>query len=172
FATPQGVRISAYLVGSSDQIVERHALTQSSPGLMSIRVLFPSPGNWKLRLFAGHSDTKRLEWASDLGFKATEGSNDVFPQTFTPYFDRGCSVQTPVTGPLVPNRPIEFRLSLPGYTVAFIQASGRRIDLVKDPGSSMFSTTATFPPGGSATVFAGNAKSGSFEGILKYDVGT
>lgn len=116
---------------------------------------------------AGQTDS---QWVADIGLLSGDGTKRGYPEVYTPFADHDCTVYTPLTEPLEPGRPTEFKVSLPGYSRAIVVVDGRRVSLVREPGSTVFDGTVTLPWHGEATVYANNGKGDLYDGILSYDI--
>lgn len=153
-----------------DPLRAGYTLAERDGGKFRIRVVFPAPGAYQLRLFA-HPPGERVfrdvvaEWRVD----AASGSDSAqVPTICGPFSDAGCCLYRPFTRTLQAGAPQTFQIRVPGALHVGIITSGQILPLkaegdlytgVVTPLAGQLQIAAEFP-----------AQPGAYAGLVIYDV--
>lgn len=113
---PEDVSISAALCpAGSRQEVPRRAMVSRSGKSVTIRVCFPKPGDYHVRINAIHKGGRDTVWdlLAACPMQARGGTPREFPLLFSPYFDEDWTIVGPLYRPLSAGAEVSFEVIAP-----------------------------------------------------------
>jgi hypothetical protein len=170
---PDSVRIVAVLYEHGGLELKNATFVTEAGKRATVTVLFPRPGEFVVKLFVRRAGEAKKEytWCSDFGFFASKGTADRFPTVFGAYNDRGCVLESPMTGPLKMGSRVTVKITAPGARNAGVDLNGKLVLLDRAGTSDTFQKEITVPIARQLVVAAQFEASGSFAGLVGFDVG-
>jgi hypothetical protein len=164
---PAGVALMAKLDRNGTEL-PHVTFIQREGEAFAVRVAWPAPGTYTLRIFAGHQGKNpiRVRAAADYRIEATGGAAVSFPQQYGAFDELHAQLLEPLTARLRAGAAVRFRLRVPrADKVAVITGSGWTM-LARDGDTFSGDVTA---PAGAVDVFAHATDSDEpFAGLLGY----
>jgi hypothetical protein len=166
---PADTYLRAMLYRDGRQVGERYTLAERSAEGFVIRALFPSEGDYVLRIFARRGDASGgdYEWALDHTVRAQPGGETTggFPEAYDSFLKRNCQLEWPLSRALAAGEPVEFSLTVPNAKDLVVVTGGAWNHLPAE--GSRFSGEVPVSSG-DVVVFARFAGESAYEGLLRY----
>ncbi|MGE0495061.1 MAG: transglutaminase domain-containing protein [Vulcanimicrobiota bacterium] len=161
---PEDVHLSAQLEG----VEGRNVLVESRPGGQHIEVLFPRPGDYTLRIFAGPQSQTKLAQAVTYQVRASQGDDRQFPEFYADYVKQGARLSSPRAFRLFEGHPQEFRLSAPGAQEVVLVGDDGQPRPLSQRGQEF--TLDITPPRGKLTIYARYGEDRRMSGLVSFEV--
>jgi transglutaminase/protease-like cytokinesis protein 3 len=167
---PRDTLIVASLSQSGWDLDENHTFSQREADQFVIRAMFPSPGDYVLRVFSRKRDAPTQDYESALEYTVrARGSTDtVFPKMYVSFQQRECHLASPLSGVLGDGESVDVQLRVPGAEDVIVGVSGLARHLAR-AGDGVFVGEVVVERG-QAGVFARFPGSTRYEGLLRYEV--
>lgn len=113
---PKNVAIIASLWQDNRELDRSLTLSQYQDGLYYISAVFPSRGNYVLRIFVNQKSSGNFDWAMDYDVEAASGAGVLasFPKTFLGFQQHNVYLHSPMQGYLKGNTEYFFMINVPG----------------------------------------------------------
>jgi hypothetical protein len=177
FTVPQGTRIMATVLTVSGNvstgIPQRAIIQDGEGGRQIVHATFPGPGEYavSISLVTRQGETEHWDYIESFPVSVTKGTDRAFPILYSPYFDEGWSVITPLNNPLAKGSMVALEVVPPPNA----SLSDGEVQAVT--GDKWFPLARGADGRFRATVKAGGAdlmicvkRGKSYTGIMKYDV--
>lgn len=114
--SPKNVAIIASLWQDDRELDRSLTLSQYQDGLYYISAVFPSRGNYILRIFVNQKNSESFDWAMDYDVEADSGAGIFasFPKTFLGFQQHNVYLHSPMQGYLKGNTEYFFMINVPG----------------------------------------------------------
>jgi hypothetical protein len=166
---PEDVMFSSRLIAEDGRAAANTSMLQYRENTAEVLVTFPSPGKWKLQLFAKRSsDEGHYMFILSLGFIAESGSLNLLPVIYQSFIEDRCYIHSPRYSGLPTSRDIDFKLTLPGYSEAYVYCGSKRYPLSAGE-NYLFAGTVRFTEKDDIIIFASKESDPtSYTGIVGY----
>lgn len=169
---PSSTVIMARLEQAGRKLDKSLTFVQKESGKYTIRAVFPTPGQYVLRLYAKpKNDPGSYDWALDYQVEARTGmGRDIgFPLTYSSFDEHGVYLHQPLMGRLKADRGQEFKLTVPNAIDVAVVAGGNWLHLQRK--GQLFEGKLNAVPRGKVGVYAKFPGQSNFSGLLEYTGG-
>jgi len=166
---PPDTFLIASLYQNGQELGEQCTFTQRCAEGFAIRALFPSQGDYVLRIFARRGDDASADyhWALDYAVHARSGNNNDggFPMAYDPFLTHNCRLEGPLSRTLQAGKSVEVSLNAPDAEDVVVVTG----DSWKHLPTQRSRFRGEIPvPSGDFVIFAKFASESAYEGILRY----
>jgi hypothetical protein len=147
---PDDTEVMAKLTSPDDDSVPQRTLVQHEAERCKVFALFPAAGDWSVRLFVRPRGSQQsYSLAAKLDFRASEGTDAIFPKTYNAFAAMQGCLHTPLYLPLATDTPLLFKVRLSGaHDVSLAIGDGPWLKLKPDAAdASLYQIRAPVPAG-------------------------
>lgn len=168
---PDDVLVTVTLFSPDEEDLSTFTFLQREANKVLIDVVFPTKGNYKLRLYSKFTnEAGSYSWAADYGFSVSAGTKNFsgFPLRYEKFNLVSSLLFTPVDGVLKQNSTYDFKLKIPGAKKAAVIIDGDFVFLKDDPKEPFVFVGQVKITGTKIMVGANFGDGNRFEGLLGY----
>jgi hypothetical protein len=170
---PDIVLVTVALYEHGGMELKNRTFVQKTGTGAKVSVLFPRQGEWVVKLFARRLDSAKSEytWCADFGFLSSKGTDTRFPSCYAIFQERGCVLHAPLMSPLKMGSKVTLRVTAPGARNAAVELRGKLTLFDRTSEKDTFDKTITVPLARELIIVAQFEESGSFAGLVRFEVG-